>query len=488
MKKSIVLFLSFLFLATATRALDANISFATFRSPSGGYVELYVHVLGPSAEFVPLTDSTVQASLEVVVLFKKEGEILKFDKYNLNSPAFPQANDFIDLKRYPLENGKYEIEVSIEDLNRAGNAKKYNQSLEVDFAEGRIGQSDIQLLSSLKKASPEMAGSPMVKSGYYLESLPSHFYDRGCERLIFYNELYDTDQHLTDDFMVSYFLEKVLGDKKSTPLKLMHKRRSPAPVVPLLLQIDILDLESGNYHLVVEVRSREGELLSQKSAYLQRSNPYLNSSREDIAAGENNLANEFVADLDVDELEYSLRAISMQVSPQDGQLLNDIIRDQNLDAMRLYLFSFWAQENPTHPKEEYEQYMEVARAIDSKFDNGFRHGFETDRGYVFMKYGAPNDYANVETDPNAPPYEIWFYNQFPQTGQNNVKFVFYNPALTTNGFVMLHSNARGEVSNPRWEVELYRDTNQDPVNGSFIDGTRMGDGEGRYARRIYDSF
>jgi hypothetical protein len=105
-----------------------------------------------------------------------------------------------------------------------------------------------------------------------------------------------------------------------------------------------------------------------------------------------------------------------------------------------------------------------------------------------MKYGAPSDYVTVETDPNAPPYEIWFYNQFPQTKQNNVKFVFYNPSLVSNGFIMLHSNARGEINNPRWEVELYRDSGQDPTNGSFIDGTQMGDGVGRAARRIYDSF
>lgn len=491
MKKSIFFLFSFFLSIQLASALDANISYCTFKSPSGNFIELYLHVLGPSAEFVSLSDSTVQAALEVVVLFKQGEEIVKFDKYNLNSPVFPKASDFMDLKRYVLENGKYEIDVSINDLNRAGNARQYNQSFEMNFSDEKVELSDIQLLSSVKKASDGLESNPMVKNGFYLEPLPSHFFDKNCERLIFYSEIYGADQFVGDNFLVSYFFEKIEGERKSNPFGLVHKRKKPAPVVPLILQADIVDLASGNYNLVVEVRSREGELLDKKTTYFQRSNPYLNASREEIATGgEANLNEEFVGKLEQKDLIYALKAITMQVGDADVQLVNTMIREKNVDAMRLYLFSFWAQENATNPELAYEEYMKVARAIDLKFKSGLGYGFETDRGYVFMKYGAPSDYVTVETDPFAPPYEIWFFNQFPQTGQNNVKFVFYNPSLVTNGFVMLHSTARGEVNNPRWEVDLYRDSsvNPDPVNGGFIDGTQMGDGDGKAARRIYDSF
>ncbi|MEK7253111.1 MAG: hypothetical protein AAB316_00070, partial [Bacteroidota bacterium] len=108
------------------------------------------------------------------------------------------------------------------------------------------------------------------------------------------------------------------------------------------------------------------------------------------------------------------------------------------------------------------------------------------RGNIFMKYGAPNDVISVENDPSAPPYEIWFYNQFPQTGQNNVKFLFYNPSLADNGFLLLHSNARGEINNPRWEIELYRNAPTESEDSDFIGGTRMQDNVGRHARRLFE--
>jgi GWxTD domain-containing protein len=168
--------------------------------------------------------------------------------------------------------------------------------------------------------------------------------------------------------------------------------------------------------------------------------------------------------------------------------MNTLIRENKPDAMRLYLFSFWAKENPNNPEEGYKAYMKVARAIDDKFQSGFGHGFETDRGYVFMKYGAPSDAVTVENDPSAPPYEIWTYHQFPRTGQNNVKFLFYNPSLATNGFILLHSTARGEVNNPRWEVELYRNAPNELDDTDYFGGSQMQDNTGRHARRLMRDF
>ena len=93
-----------------------------------------------------------------------------------------------------------------------------------------------------------------------------------------------------------------------------------------------------------------------------------------------------------------------------------------------------------------------------------------------------------ENEPSAPPYEIWFYNQFPMTGQNNVKFLFYNPSLVSNGHVLLHSTARGERNNPRWELDLYSNSPNEVQDNDYIDGTRMQSNTGRQARRLFESF
>ncbi|RMF31243.1 MAG: hypothetical protein D6765_02085, partial [Bacteroidetes bacterium] len=64
----------------------------------------------------------------------------------------------------------------------------------------------------------------------------------------------------------------------------------------------------------------------------------------------------------------------------------------------------------------------------------------------------------------------------------------YNPSLATNGFILLHSNARGEVNNPRWEIELYGQAPMEIDGSNYLDGTRMQDNIGRRARRLFEDF
>src|SRR5690606_17534227 len=146
----------------------------------------------------------------------------------------------------------------------------------------------------------------------------------------------------------------------------------------------------------------------------------------------------------------------------------------------------WNRVAPHDPPGTYEKYMNVVRAVDRQFYSGFRRGFETDRGYIFLKYGKPDDLVTVEDEVDAPPYEIWTYYSLPNSRQSNVKFLFYNPDLTQNGFVLLHSTARGERQNPRWESVLYGSTAGQGSGNTLIDGGGIPDGINRNARRLFN--
>ncbi|MAT53979.1 MAG: hypothetical protein CMN32_05820 [Saprospirales bacterium] len=474
-------------LSFSAKALDASISYATFYSPSGNYVEVYMHFAGKSISFRQLPDSSLQANVDIVILFKQEDEILKFDKYRLNSPSASVPIDFVDSRRYALENGTYELEVTVTDANDPENISTYSAAFELAYEAEKMGQSDIQLLASIQKAEGSVV-STMVKNGYLFEPLATQFYDRSAQTLLFYNEIYNTDKTFEGDFLVSYAIEELLDESKTKRIQVGYRRCSPEAICPVVQQVDIANLPSGNYLLVVEVANRYKEVFSRKSVQFQRSNPFVKSSREEIAAKVETLADEFVSKLSDEELRYSLKAIAMLVDDHDGEVLNLILKESKRKAMELYLFSFWARENPANPEIAYDDYMHVARAVDLRFNNGFGYGFETDRGYIFMKYGAPNDVVTIEDEPSAPPYEIWTYNQFPATGQNNVKFLFYNPSLAMNGFILLHSTARGEVNNPRWEVELYKNAPNEVDGSDFVSGSRMQDNIGRKARQLMSDY
>ena len=101
-KNNLLLILVFLCFSYVVKSIDASISFATFKSPEQNYIEIYLHVSGKSVAFVPVDTMGLQASVEVVILFKRGENIEKFDKYLLFSPFSDGSVDFIDLKRYAL--------------------------------------------------------------------------------------------------------------------------------------------------------------------------------------------------------------------------------------------------------------------------------------------------------------------------------------------------------------------------------------------------
>lgn len=480
MKKILLLIAVFCTFYSSAKALEASVTFATFTAPNQPYIEIYLYIHGTSVEQLMTPDSLFHSNVEVLTIFKQGEKIVKVDKYQLNSPLGEENISLYDLKRYGLANGAYDLEISIKDVNDETNKRVFKTKVELNYEGDALMQSDIQLLSSAKK---DASNHPAVKNGLFMESLPFNFYNKSISNLIFYNELYNSDKAIGEDFLVRYSIEKVNGNGSTETMMIANKKKKPESINVLLLNMDISKLPSGNYNLLVEVRNRSGILLNDKRIFFQRSNPFLDLELAQTAP----LNDEFVANLSKDELRYSLKAIAPLVKDADVEVLNYLLDSKDsLEAQRRYLFTFWVIESPVETAETYEKFMKVARWADEEYKSGFGYGFETDRGYTFIRYGRPNDIRRVDNDPSAPPYEIWVYENFPRTNQNRVKFIFYNPSLSPGDFRMLHSTAFSEVNNPQWEVELYRDVPNEIEGRDFISGTEMQDNIYRQARRLFE--
>ena len=362
MKKIILSLFILMGVAQAAFAIDASVSYATFKGAGQSYIEIYTHIAGKTVLYQPVDDSTYQAGVEMVILFKQDGEIVKFDKFNLNSPISKRFLDFVDIKRYGLENGDYQLIVAIKDLNKPDNAKEFQTDIQINYNDTDIQQSDIELLSYFEKATPDNT-SAFVKNGLQMEPLPYNFYGRHASSLVFYNEFYNTDKVLNEDFMVSYSVHQILNGE-SELVMIGHKRQSPKAIQPFLMQMDISKLRSGNYQLNVELRSRTKELLSKRSIFFQRSNPLIEDDGIELA--DVNIDEEFVNKLNTEQLEYSLRALTPKMSQLDVERVNTLIRKKNYEEQRLYLFSYWIKESPNNPEFAYKKYMEVASAVDEE--------------------------------------------------------------------------------------------------------------------------
>ena len=481
--KNFFLILTLLF-STAINAQNLSVTPLIFQSPEQSYVEVHLFVLGSSVEFAPTSADSIQkqAAVEVLMLLKQDTNIINFEKYILNSPQTILPVNFVDLKRFAVANGDYDLEVQVKDVNQSIPPVIVNQKVSVNFPTDSLNISDIQLIASMRQ---DTTGGVLTKGGYFLETLPYQFYTKASEKLIFYAEAYDTDQHIGEDFALHYRVELIYTNGRKRTMLQRTIRRKPTGILPILMQTDIKELPSGNYRLVVEIQNKEKAVLSSKSVLFQRSNPNVSQV---IIRDPVKLEGKFVEKIDSVDVYYALKAMVPILDNNQTPFVNELIRSGSYSQQKQYLFAYWAQQNEQNPKAVYEAYMKVARAVDTKFHSGLGAGFESDRGYIFLKYGRPDDITTVEDEPSAPPYEIWSYNQFSATNQQNVRFLFYNPTLAIGQFQLLHSTARGELFNPQWEVELYRDDVSGTIQGTNMDSRTAPDNVGRRARRYFNDF
>ena len=464
----------------ASWALEATVDYAVFQQPSGAYLEIYLHLVGRSLKYVPIDTLYQQATVEVVLLFKQQDRIVKADKFRLSSPLSKQAIDFVDLKRYALAPANYDLEVTITDVQNADTAWTYQAPVSVNFQLLTIQQSDIQLLT--KAESSSSTTHPFYKQRFILEPLPTLRYHKAFLQLLAYNEVYPNAY--SGDLQIRYFVQ-VVGQSEPIGLKISQRKTTTKAVIPLVLGVNIQELATGSYELVVEVRDSTGNLLTNKKKNFYRHNPYLQGN---LTLSDLQQDSFFVHPLDEKVLNYSLKALLPKINQKYTEQLNNTLKSSNLDEKRLLLLNFWIEQNASQPQTAYESYMQVVKAVDREYKSGFRNGFETDRGYYYLKYGRPDDIVGVEDEPSAPPYEIWSYNYFPTTRQSNVRFLFYNPSLAGGDYILLHATAQGERNNPNWEVELYRNAPNEIEGDDPFGATQMKDNLGRRARKLMSDF
>jgi len=124
MKQKLFLFVSAIFFAVATFAgpIRAYLTYSTFDTPQNQpYIETYLAVSGNSVVQIMGQDSLYQGSIEVQLIFRKNDSIVNFDKFELAGPKLKDtaSNNFnyINVERYALPDGTYELELSIKDKN-----------------------------------------------------------------------------------------------------------------------------------------------------------------------------------------------------------------------------------------------------------------------------------------------------------------------------------------------------------------------------------
>lgn len=452
----------------------------------GPVVETYFDIYGKSVTLLKINEEedAFQGEVELTIIFKQKGEIVNYDKKSLKTPVMSMGNivDFIDVQRFALDPGDYEVEIELRDLNANDEASTTEASVEINVPEVPSGSffSDIELVSAYKKTTEP---GLLSRSGYDLLPMVSDSILKAeMKEVVVYSELYGSMDKLGDEmFLISTYLAEKDSAK---PIENTRKyvRRKTASVVPILTTIPLSNVEQGEYLIVVEARNRENELFARAEHEIRRDKRQAVDvlslmENEDIGAT-------WVAKFDTKAILFnyvhSLRPIATM---QEKNILSNSFRDfdvAELEYMQNFMYAFWESRNAGGGERAWLEYKEKVDFVQEEFGTINKQGYETDRGRVYLQYGPPDDLTDRANEPSSYPYQIWRYYK---TGQfNNVRFVFYDPTLMTVDYELLHAEGiRGEINNPQWRMLL--EQRNTPMNN--VDRR---DGRDHFGGRVDDFF
>lgn len=487
MKKFAVLSVLLAVLTTAHSQMQAVFAYSTFYAPGADmpYVETYLSFDAWTMQFVKQANGTYRATAEVVTMLKQGDSVCYVKKYDLNSPVVDSLNkldfSFLDVQRFSVKNGIYDLEITLRDKGSERPAATVTEKLVVNYDKKHPAMSSLQLMSSVKPTEKE---NVLSRGGYDMEPYVSDFFPEQVGEIHYYFEVYNINKEVGDNaFLVLAYIEQQETGSRFESLQ-TSSRKHGAVLVPVYGSLDISQLPSGNYNLVVELRNKAGEKMLYKKVPFFRSNPGVKEMEV------SDFATTFVGRYtDEEQLNTYIDALYPLASSQERSVASELIRRPGLEEKQAFLYRFWQVRYPMSAEAEWLKYKERIDHVQAVFSYPKTPGIHTDRGRVYLQYGPPDfirdekNYVSVnklgntfkgttETmqtrgvitsdDMNSPsqghiyylPYQLWRYNKLATDDADRV-FLFWDEHRS-GYYTLLNSNARGEVQDPMWERRLSR--------------------------------
>lgn len=430
----------------AQSALDALVETKRFHVPGeSDQVDVNLSIIGGTTTWLTDERGFQQAKVEALTLVEQGGTIVDYRKTVVSSPerADTLQGDFMHQERFVLPPGEYALTVELRDLVLGDTARStFHLPLLVAQRPDAVSFSDIEFTARPDRHAEQ--GTVPFAGTYYPPEVT---------KLGFYTEIYNAPRSLNGDslFLVTcqiedYDTRRVVGAFKHV------QRAKAAPTVPVGMEFGIDKLPSGNYLLSVEARDRQGDLLGRQEQFFQRNNPL---SYDVTQVGSADFGPSFVDQFtDPDTLAEHLHSLRPIATEMERKIIEDRWMDKDLRVMKNFMYTFWYNRNGYDPAGEWERYRKAVVRANQLFGCRNMRGYESDQGYVYLKYGEPNTVVDRSNETSTIPYLIWHYYRAGK--YTDKRFVFWQPERSTTCWALLHSEVPGELKNPRWNQMLHQ--------------------------------
>ena len=124
------------------------------------------------------------------------------------------------------------------------------------------------------------------------------------------------------------------------------------------------------------------------------------------------------------------------------------------EGKRSFLRRFWQKRDPTPgtPRNEFEElFYRTVDEANARFREGGAAavpGWRTDRGRIYIRFGAPDEVLDRSQAGSTRPYVVWKY-----TKVKSLRFVFLDPTALGH-YELIWTDDRHEPSRPDWQELL----------------------------------
>jgi GWxTD domain-containing protein len=305
------------------------------------------------------------------------------------------------VREFYLNPGKYEMNVTLSDINTKRELTLKNKIDVVDFVNERISFSNIMLISNMSTDNGKKVITPLVNGNV----------DNLKEFYVFF-EVYNAKN---DNVINSYSFQ--ITDMKENVVERGNLTYTLAPGINKCFEkIKASNLVYGNYVLDVKDNAT-GELLAEKK-FVNKMTGFPTNAKE--------------LDLMIDQLLYI--ATDDQLSKVESAKTNEEKQKRFIE--------FWKSKDPSPNTPKNELMIEYYRRIQTANErySHYIDGWKTDMGMVYIIFGEPDNIERYPFQENTKPYEVWYFY-----GANK-EFVF----VDETGF------GDYRLTTPIWDVDRHR--------------------------------
>jgi GWxTD domain-containing protein len=450
-------------------ALEGVVSHTVFYLPDPSHAnkltpsaEVYWQINPHSVHYTTTPEKTIVARIMTDVTFTSEKGGIKEDRFILQTVPSADINELmthniIDLRRYFVTPGFTRMKIRFTDMADTAHPLVFTDTFTVPSVTGGPFYSDLQLLDTTIE-SPDQ--TVFKKNGRQQVPACINFLDESRGILHYYAELYQAGTVSTANYPL---VQKVF----------VSKNENDPPVEELIRKDTVIPRQvnfvSGDYHLNVTLENNARITIASATLFFQRLNihPVRTDTLKKVTVMADtgmehvnvlNLEKTFLSKYNIPQTHAMLKMLLPVADPVGVQAINGFLKKPNDLYIRYFIYNYFLNINKNDPAKAWKEYADKIKEVNKMFSEHGTPGYETERGFIYLRYGAPTEMINVENETGTLPYEIWQYNTLTQLNHKaiaNAVFLFYKPDQDMGAFRLLHSSVAGEVQNQAWRSYLY---------------------------------